>query len=126
MRERNKNILILVLVIGIPALVFLPSLFLGFNPFWDLFYVYRNPFQKTISLPLVREAFISFVEGNYHPLTLISHSLDYTIWRENPFGHHLTSYLFHLLNVCLVFILIKNLAHKWSRRLGISALYIAG
>ena len=126
MRARNQKILFLFLVIGIPAVVFLPSLFLGFNPFWDLFYVYRNPFQNTISLPLVREAFISFVEGNYHPLTLISHSLDYTIWRENPFGHHLTSYLLHLINVCLVFILIKNLTRKWCFQLCIPFLYIAG
>jgi len=122
----NKKIIIIFLVIVITALVFLPSLFLEFNPFWDLFYVYQNPFQRAISLPLVKAAFISFVEGNYHPLTLISHSLDYTIWQENPFGHHLSSYLLHLVNVWLVFILIKYLTRKWGHKSGVPSLYIAG
>jgi protein O-mannosyl-transferase len=126
MHDKEQKIIVLLLVVGVPALVFLPSLFVGFNPFWDLFYVYQNPFQRVISLPLVRSAFISFVEGNYHPLTLISHSLDYTVWRDNPFGHHLSSYLLHLVNVWLVFILIKYLTRKWVLRSGIPALYIAG
>lgn len=126
MREREQKIIILSLVLGITALVFLPSLFLGFNPFWDLFYVYQNPFQKTITLALVKEAFLTFLEGNYHPLTLLSHSLDYTIWRSNPFGHHLTSYLIHLINVWLVFVLIEYLIRKWRPRFDSFPLYIAG
>jgi len=113
-------------VVGLTALVFLPSLFLGFNLFWDLFYVFQNPFQKSISLPLVKEAFFSLVEGNYHPLTLLSHSLDYTVWKTNPFGHHLTSYLLHLINVFLVFTLIEYLIRRWRRRPGSSLIYLAG
>ncbi len=126
MGDREQKIIVLILVIGVPALVFLPSLFIGFNPFWDLIYVYQNPFQRVISIPLVKAAFISFVEGNYHPLTLISHSLDYTIWRENPFGHHLSSYLLHLVNVWLVFILIKYLTWRRGLKSGVPSLYIAG
>lgn len=117
--------LIFSLIIGIPALVFLPTLFLGFNPFWDLFYVYRNPFQKPISFPLIKSAFSSFLEGNYHPLTLLSHSLDYTIWRGNPFGHHLSSYLLHLVNVGLVFLTIDYIISRRSRS-GLPGIFLAG
>lgn len=112
LRDRK---LLLAGVLLVTALVFLPSLSLGFNPFWDLYYVQNNPFQRPLTPAVLRSAFTSFLEGNYHPLTLISHSLDHTAWAFVPFGHHLASYLLHLLNVLLVFLAVEALAGRAGR-----------
>lgn len=109
MREREQKIIILFLVLGITALVFLPSLFLGFNSFWDKICVFDNPFQSPISLKLIGRAFMEYVEGDYRPLPLLTNSLEFTFWKYNPFGHHLTSYLFSIINIALVFLLIEQL-----------------
>ncbi len=127
---RRTRVYLLAGVLILVALVFLPSLFLGFNPFWDLYYVQNNPFQRPLTPAVLRSAFTSFLEGNYHPLTLISHSLDHTAWAFVPFGHHLASYLLHLLNVLLVFLAVEALAGRAGLdrpfRLGAAAALVFG
>ena len=54
-----------------------------------------------------------FVElGRYYrPITALSYSLDYCIWRLNPFGYHLTDLILHVLVSVLVFFLIRFLTN---------------
>jgi tetratricopeptide (TPR) repeat protein len=47
-----------------------------------------------------------FLMGYYRPVTLISFALDYSVWKLNPFGYHLTNILLHFLNSVLFFILL--------------------
>lgn len=47
--------------------------------------------------------------GNYHPFTLISLSLDYQSDKYNPLPYHRTNLILHILNSCLVFLLIYRL-----------------
>jgi Flp pilus assembly protein TadD len=57
-------------------------------------------------------------QANWHPLTWMSHALDVSLFRLNPTGHHLTSVLLHVVNVCLLFLLLM-----WAtKRLGPSLL----
>jgi tetratricopeptide (TPR) repeat protein len=72
-------------------------------------YVYENPHIKTIDSEFIKWVFTSFYASNWHPLTLLSHAIDYAIWGLNPEGHHLTSIIFHGLNTFLVVILIMRL-----------------
>jgi Flp pilus assembly protein TadD len=59
-------------------------------------------------------------QANWHPLTWMSHAVDVSFFRLNPAGHHLTSVLLHVVNVCLLFLLLM-----WAtRRLGPS-LFVA-
>lgn len=45
----------------------------------------------------------------YRPLQSISFLIDWTIWKANPFGFHLTNVLLHGLNAALVWILLGRL-----------------
>ncbi|MCX5784272.1 MAG: tetratricopeptide repeat protein [Elusimicrobia bacterium] len=45
----------------------------------------------------------------YRPLQSVSNAVDFTVWKLNPFGYHLTNLFFHLLNSCLVFLLALEL-----------------
>ena len=52
-------------------------------------------------------ALTSTEQANWHPLTWMSHALDYSLFRLNPAGHHLSSVVLHTLNVILLFLLLK-------------------
>ncbi|MCK4584656.1 hypothetical protein KAU13_04505 [candidate division WOR-3 bacterium] len=47
----------------------------------------------------------------YRPITTLSYSLDYFIWKLNPFGYHLTDLILHILVSVLVFFLIRFLTN---------------
>ena len=50
--------------------------------------------------------------GFYRPLQLFSYSIDYSFWKLNPIGYHISNIIFHLLNVLLVFFLLIKLGIK--------------
>ena len=53
-------------------------------------------------------AFSTSYASNWHPVTWLSHMLDYEFYGLEPFGHHLTSLLFHIINTLLLFgVLLK-------------------
>jgi len=87
----------------ITFLVYLQSLRNDFIKYWDdRPYVYANPHIHTFNWDFIRWAFSDFYEANWHPLTWISHALDYAVWGLNPFGHHLTNSILHSVNTALV------------------------
>ncbi|MBI5640955.1 MAG: tetratricopeptide repeat protein [Nitrospirae bacterium] len=93
----------------ITAAVYLPSLKNGFVNWDDPKYVLENLHIRTLDLAFFRWAFTDFYSSNWHPLTWISHAIDYAIWGLDPFGHHLTSVVLHGLNTFLVVIVVIQL-----------------
>jgi tetratricopeptide (TPR) repeat protein len=47
----------------------------------------------------------------YRPMVSVSYLLDNLLWRDQPFGFHLSVWLVHLLNTALVFFLARSLTH---------------
>ncbi|HKV76986.1 MAG TPA: tetratricopeptide repeat protein [Candidatus Sulfotelmatobacter sp.] len=84
-------------------------------------YVTENPHvRQGLSGDTIAWSLTSTEQANWHPLTWMSHALDVSLFRLNPAGHHLTSVLLHVANVCLLFLLLM-----WAtRRLGPS-LFVA-
>ncbi len=93
----------------ITVVVYLPSLFNDFVNWDDNEYVYDNPHIRILNVQFIKWMFTSFHSSNWHPLTWLSHSLDYAFWGLTPLGHHLTSIVLHGLNTFLVFILTISL-----------------
>ena len=52
-------------------------------------------------------AFTTFDEANWHPLTWLSHELDYQLFKLNPAGHHYTNLLLHCFNAVLLFLVLQ-------------------
>ena len=51
----------------------------------------------------------------YHPLTWLSHMLDCQLFGLNPAAHHLVSLAWHLVNVVLLFLVLKRLTGEhWA------------
>jgi tetratricopeptide (TPR) repeat protein len=93
----------------------------------DWQYVVQNPNVRSgLSLENLRWAFHpgTFVANNWHPVTLVSHMVDSTLFGlERPWGHHLTSLLLHAANAVLVFLLLlRSTGALWASAL-VAALF---
>ena len=105
----NKELLIAALAALLTIVCFLPALQNGFVDWDDGDYVYDNPYLRSSVTDFLKWAFFDFHAENWHPLTWISHALDYSLWGLNPLGHHLTNILLHGLNTFLVVLLAARL-----------------
>ena len=68
-------------------------------------------------------AFTAREQGNWHPLTWMSHALDYQLFRQNPAGHHFTSLLIHAVNAVLLFLLLMYATRRLGPSLFVAALF---
>lgn len=111
-------------------IVYLPALSNGFVNWDDDIYVYANGYIRNIDLNFFKWAFTSVVQSSWHPLTLLSYALDFSVWQLNPKGYHLTNNLLHSLNTFLIFILALVLILQWGKKekevLPLKALVAAG
>ena len=75
----------------------------------DAQYLTKNPWvQSGLRRETIAWAFTTGYAGNWHPLTWLSHMLDWQIYGANAGGHHLTSLLFHVANTLLLFLACCN------------------
>jgi hypothetical protein len=64
-------------------------------------------------------------EGNfYRPIQSLSLMFDYSLWRLNPFGYHLTNLLLHILNAILIYFLIEIISRNKKISLITSLLFL--
>ena len=71
----------------------------------------------------VKWSFTSFEQGNWHPLTWLSHALDYEWFGLDAAGHHLVSAWLHAMNVALLFWLLQSATGCTWRSLVVAALF---
>ncbi|MDO8805943.1 MAG: tetratricopeptide repeat protein [Elusimicrobiota bacterium] len=69
-------------------------------------YILTNSHVRGITPQNISAIFSAAPAGMYSPLTIFSYAIDYRIGGYNPRIYHLTSVLYHLLNVALVYFLI--------------------
>lgn len=76
----------------------------------DTSYVSENPLvAQGLSLDGIGRAFVEFHLSNWHPLTLVSHMLDVSLWGMRPGWHALTNALLHALNAVLLYLFVRRL-----------------
>lgn len=76
----------------------------------DQQYVTENAHIKAgITRDSVLWAFTTPYAGNWHPLTWLSHMLDYQLFGLDAQWHHMTSLLFHIANTLLLFWVLKQM-----------------
>ncbi|MBI4577054.1 MAG: tetratricopeptide repeat protein [Planctomycetes bacterium] len=89
--------------------VYLPALENGFINMDDGTYLTRNPWvQRGPTADGVRWALTTGHAANWHPLTWISHMVDWGLFGERAWGHHLHSALLHALNGVLLFLVLAR------------------
>jgi tetratricopeptide (TPR) repeat protein len=96
----------------------------GFVNFDDDRYVVDNPqIRSGLSWSAVSWAFTSLEQANWHPLTWLSHALDYQLFHLNPAGHHYTNLLLHAANALLLFLILQWFTGYTARSLMVAALF---
>jgi len=99
-------ILCLLLVVATLAL-YNPVAHHPFVNYDDDRYVTDNPHvQEGLTWATVRWAFTTTSESNWHPLTWLSHAIDWQLFGANPAGHHYVNLLLHVVNAVLLFLLL--------------------
>ncbi len=121
--DRQTLLLCLVLMIAVLA-CYAPVIHNEYLNYDDNKYVTDNPHVKAgLTWATVKWAFTTTEESNWHPLTWLSHALDYQLFGLNPAGTHLLNVLLHALNAALLLILLQaSTGFRW-RSLTVAALF---
>jgi hypothetical protein len=118
-RDATLSALLLILV----AAAYFP---VGTHPFFDpddALYVTQNVHvQSGLTWSTVVWAFRNHYI-NWHPLTWLSHALDYQLFGLNPAGHHWMNVLFHGLNAILLFWVLRKATNSTGRSFVVAALF---
>ena len=90
----------------------------------DPIYVAKNPHvREGLTTRSISWAFTTTRSANWHPLTWVSHQLDYAIFGLKPWGHHLTALLLHTANVVLLFLALSAMTGALWRSAFVAALF---
>jgi tetratricopeptide (TPR) repeat protein len=123
-REPRHSFLLCGLLVIVSFLSFWPLLHNGFIKFDDGFYVVHNPHVVGgLTAQNVSWAFSSGYQGNWHPLTWLSHMLDVELFGLKPGWHHLVNLLFHAANSVLLMALFRRMTGAPWRSFFVAALF---
>jgi len=121
MKERT---LLPVALLGLTLFVYSPALELEFVSYDDTVYVTENArVQQGLSAENLAWSLGAFENGNWHPLTLLSHMLDVQVFGLKPAGHHGMNLALHAVNVGLLYFLLAwTTSRPWPSAL-VAALF---
>lgn len=121
---RRTHLLISLLLILVTLIVFWQVLGHDSILYDDPEYVFENPHvQHGLTFDSVKWAFTATYAANWHPLTWLSHMLDYQLYGPDPAGHHATNLLFHVANVLLLFWVLSRMTGSAWRSGFVAALF---
>ena len=107
--NRRDVIAVLVLWLGI-AIAYGQVWNHQFIAFDDPSYLYNNAqVHKGLTSESIHWAWTTFTNANWHPLTWMSHMLDWQLYGAWAGGHLLTNVGLHMLNAALVFLMFRSL-----------------
>jgi Flp pilus assembly protein TadD len=93
--------------------IYLPVVRNGFIIYDDGDYVTQNKMvQGGLTLEGIRWAFTTFKSANWHPLTWLSHMTDIELFGVNAAGSHFVNALLHVANTVLLFALWLQLMRR--------------
>lgn len=103
---------LLAVILLVTFFVYLPSLQNGFTNWDDLEQVVDNKDIKTLGITGTKSIFSSFYVGMYQPVTTQLYAIVYSAFGEDALAFHTFSLLLHLLNIILVFSLVRLFARE--------------
>ncbi len=122
---KKLNIVLSLLLGAVTIALYSPAIGYRFINVWDdRDYVTANVHvHRGLAWNTFTWAFTSTEAGNWHPLTWLSHALDYQLFALNPAGHHFDNVLLHSLNAVLLFLVLQWLTKRVGPSLLVAALF---
>jgi len=123
--SQNADLFVCLLLAFTTIALYSPCIGHPFMTEWDDdCYVTSNPqVQAGMAWKTVLWAMTTYECGNWHPLTWLSHALDYEVFGSQPYGHHLTSVLLHAVNGMLLYLLLRRATAALGKSLLVAALF---
>jgi protein O-mannosyl-transferase len=107
--NKKYKIIVIVFLIAASCAAFGRIAANGFINLDDNAYMTENyHIQQGINPESLKWAATAVVASNWHPLTLISHMLDWNLFGANASGHHLVSLLLHIGAVIFLFLFLNK------------------
>ncbi len=102
------------------AIVVVTTLIIYFNAIkfrflfnWDDdTYIIDNADIRNLGFANIKLFFSKFYVGNYQPLLLLFYAIEYKLFGLNASYYHFVNILIHIINTCLVFLLVKKISPK--------------
>src|SRR5262249_33732018 len=79
--------------------------------------------QQGLTWDSIKWGFSTVETANWHPLTWLSHILDYQLFGERVWGHHLSSLILHCLNTVLLFLVLRAMSSALWRSFFVAAFF---
>ena len=118
-----KNISFFFGIVVLSLTIYLPSLKNGFLNWDDNWYITDNPYISDFSFSGIINMFTHLYHIQYSPLVMVVLSfLKYT-FGLNPIPFHLTSLIFHIINIWLIFRFIDLLTGKTDLALFVATFF---
>jgi hypothetical protein len=130
MHSKIRDIAVALVLAAATVAVYWPVRHFSFIDFDDPLYVTGNQHVSNgLSWDGVKYAFTTFDASNWHPLTWLSHMLDSELFvveadghfSLNPGGPHLVNVAIHVLNVVLLFVVLR-----WMTGMVWTSAFVAG
>ncbi len=122
--NRYKSILICCFLVIATVAVYGQAHEFEFVNYDDTVYVTENRnIQKGISSDSVAWAFTTVYAANWHPITWLSHMLDYRLFGMHSGNHHLTNLFLHIANTLLLFLVFRKMTGDLWQSAFVAALF---
>lgn len=118
-----KSELILGCILLVTFFLFAPVLTYEFVDYDDNIYITKNEHIQQLNKENLEAIFLKSHHGHYFPLTLLVHSVEYFFFGSKPFIYHLINLVLHLLNVLLLFFILKKFGLSEAISLALTAIY---
>lgn len=120
----KNTCLICLALAGITLLAFWGIWGNQFVNFDDNKYIFENPNVQTglTGTGMIRAFNVGYC-SNWHPLTWMSHMLDYSMFGQNAGGHHAVGLIFHIMNSILLLLVLKRLTKSVWKSVFVAALF---
>jgi hypothetical protein len=117
-KRLRLNLVLAAALAALTIVVYAPVSDFMFVNYDDNVYVSENArVAAGLNAENVAWSMTSFVNANWHPLTVLSHMLDVEISGLDPTGHHVTNLVLHVVNVGLLFWLFASTTRTVACRL---------
>ena len=111
-KNTQKKIIICILLMVATFCVYSEVEDHEFTNFDDSIYCCLENYSAGFTSENVKWAFTTFATGNWFPVTLLSHLLDFQLYGFHAKGHHLTTLVLHIANALILFIVLTRMTGK--------------
>ncbi len=109
----ERNFWIVAGIITVCALIaYLPGFQNGYV--WDdMFYIVNNEDLRQVSLKNFKTLVSDYYLGNWHPLTMVTYYIEYSLVKDTAWVYHFNNTIIHIINSILVFKVVEKLSKNF-------------